>query len=137
MNISLAAITVNRLFTKALARNATLTKCLESVCSAASTRDDLFDILQVVFVDAPAATVRLVGTKSGDRLYQVNVGLPEGLSFRPADDIAFVTAVANQVLRAIEKAPLSPEKRKAGSAGIDECRRHAVTAAMERLGVVH
>jgi hypothetical protein len=69
--------------------------CIRQSGEGISTAALPFDILQGVFVSQAASHLRTVGTK-GDRLYQIEVGLPDGLSFKPREDKALIPRLADQ-----------------------------------------
>jgi hypothetical protein len=111
MELSVVAVIDNRPFGKAMARLREYLHCIRQSGEGISTAALPFDILQVVFVSQAASHLRTVGAR-GDRLYQIEVGLPDGLSFKPTDDKALIPRLADQIVRAIEAAPIPSDAKR-------------------------
>jgi hypothetical protein len=106
MEISITAVTANRRFSKALSRTSQATTCLEESCQNIPTAEAPFDILQIVFVDEPESYVKGIGTRR-DRLYQIEIGVPEGLEFKLTEDAIFIAKIAQQFRRAVKLSGLA------------------------------
>jgi hypothetical protein len=115
VDISITGITSNRRFTKTCVRLSQPLERLRNCCSGIRSSRETFDILQLVFTDEPEDFIRKEGTRGGDRLYQVFVGMPMDGAFGPGDDQQFLRSVGNQVLRAIDQSPLGPPARRKAS----------------------
>ena len=104
MDISITAVTGNRRFVKALTRISPLLASLKLLAQGVDTTREPFDVLQLVFMDRPPTHLKSVGTKRGDRLFQVEVGIPspEGIT-----DETLLHEVAARIEMAISVCPLS------------------------------
>lgn len=113
MDVNLTAVSANRKLGKALVRTPAFRKRLTELVAPLSHPD--CDILQVVMHDRPASHVEVRHISKGElgRLLQSGVGVPEELTFLPADDAKFVDACAAQLALAIRKVKMSDELRAA------------------------
>lgn len=111
MDVNLTAVTANRKLGKALVRTPAFQKRLTELVAPLSHPN--WDILQVVMHDEPASHVEVRHISNGTlgRLLQAGVGVPENLTFLPADDAQFVDACAAQLALAIGKVKMSEELR--------------------------
>ena len=100
MDLSISALTANRLLGKAVIRVSPQLKRLKELVAGVPEPDASFDILQVVLSDEPPKTVRRLTQKRGSRLLQVKVGLPSELTFRPDTDKALLDAIGERVVEA-------------------------------------
>jgi hypothetical protein len=123
VDISITALTASRRFAKALVRVSGALAGLRVSCKDLDSRAEMFDTLQVVFVDQPSQHLALQGTQRGDRLFQVDVGMGEEQPFARDEDRAFLRMVTDQVLRAVREAPLTDSCRGAAMARIDAWRQ--------------
>jgi hypothetical protein len=108
MKISITAVSANRLFGKALTRIASLIDLLEIAVRDIDTTDEPFDVLQLVFMDRPPDYIKPIGTKRGDRLFQVEVGIPSSEALR---EETLRHEVASRVEMAVSVSSLSEEKK--------------------------
>lgn len=122
MEISITGITRQRQFGKACVRLRWPLESLRGCCDEVDTSSAPFDTLQLVFIDRPEDFLLAEGTRAGDRLSQVHVGLGNGRQLRPQDDHEFLRFVADQVLRAVQQSPLAPDMREYVSARIERWR---------------
>jgi len=112
VDISITGVTSNRRFTKTCVRLSQSLERLRACCFHIPSSREPFDILQLVFIDEPENFLEKEGTRGGDRLYQVSVGMPLDGAFGPGDDQEFLSSVGNQVLRAIDASPLGLRARR-------------------------
>jgi hypothetical protein len=111
MDISLTAVTANRLLGKALGRNAAPLDRLRACAHNVGTEGSPFNTLQVVIVDEEESFLRVKSAPKGSTLLQVLVGLPASLTFRPAEDASLLTEIGKRVLDALEASGL-PDSTK-------------------------
>jgi len=112
MDMSVTAVTRNRLFTKAMVRIADRIRSLEMVAQDIDVSDEPFDTLQLVFEDHDNDYLELIGTRKGDRLFQVAVGIPTDVSLKRDGDEKLVKKVAKRLQSAVESCPLAEEKKE-------------------------
>jgi RNase H-fold protein (predicted Holliday junction resolvase) len=112
MDISITAVTGNRLFTKAMFRIAEKIRPLKAVAEDIDTNDESFDTLQLVFEDHDDDYLELIGTKKGDRLFQVAVGIPTSVSLKRNSDEELVKEMAKRLREAVESCPLVEDKKR-------------------------
>jgi hypothetical protein len=111
MEISLAAVTESKRFSKAFIRVSGALDMMRECAKDISTANEPFDILQVVFRDRPETFIEVKGATDGSRLFQVLAGLPRDLNFKPQDDPVLVSEIKKQLLIAIDRSTLSPETK--------------------------
>jgi len=111
MELSLTAVTTNRLLGKAFTRLAGPMSALRECANDIDSTDIGFGILQVAFIDAPETHVQAQRTPKDSRILQIAVGLPTSLSYRPPDDAALLGAMGDQVLKAIAISGIPQEVR--------------------------
>lgn len=109
--MNLTAVSANRRLGKALDRTTAFRRRLTDLVAPLAHPD--WEILQVVMHDEPEThvEVRHVSRGSVGRRRQVGVGVPEGLTFQPADDPRFVDACALQLRRAIQRVKMADALR--------------------------
>lgn len=112
MDISITAVTKQRQFLKTCVRLRWLLEGLHGCCDEVDTGSQPFDTLQLVFEDRPEDFLVVKGTGSGDRLFQVLVGLGISRGFAPHSDHQFLCFLADQVLRAVHQLPAGPDLRE-------------------------
>lgn len=108
LEISITAVTRNRKFSKALIRHFAAIQPLKSLGSGVDSSTLPFDVLQLVFVDKSEDQTKVIGC-NGDRLFQVEVPIPDERTVDFGDTSAFVKAVAYQVQRALTRCGLPPQ----------------------------
>lgn len=99
----------NRLFTKALRRLVPKLKELEESV-AALVLDADFDDMVVSFVDASPG-YHAEEIESRDRVYHVDVPIPQQQSFRPTDDDKLLVEMLAELREAFESAPVRESTR--------------------------
>ena len=107
MEVSITALTDNRSFAKSLIRHSAALAPLRTAARKVGTSKLPFETLQLVFVDQHAGYVRAVGCNN-DRLFQVNVGIPDPAVVNYQDSASFVRAVADRLTRAVSQCGLPP-----------------------------
>ena len=112
MDVSVTAVTRNRLFTKAMFRIAERIRSLKTIAGDIDTSSEPFDTLQLVFKDRDDDYLELIGTKKGDRLFQVAVGIPTNVSLKRDGDEDLVKEVAKRLHDAVESCPLAEDKKR-------------------------
>lgn len=108
MEISITAVTRNRKLTKSLIQHALALAPLKQAAVTTKTSDLPFDILQVVFVDSGADYMKAVGCKR-DRLFQIEVAVPDEKTVDFNDAPAFVTYIVERLKAAVVISGLSKE----------------------------
>jgi hypothetical protein len=122
MDISITGVSKQRQFLKTCVRLRWFLDGLRGCCDELSTDSKPFDALQLVFMDRPESFLKPEGTRSGDRLYQVLVGIGVDRHFSPQGDRQFLCFLAHQVLRAVQQSPLGAEVREGVSARVERWR---------------
>ena len=107
MDISITGVTSQRKFGKTCARLRWFLEELNDCCDDVDTTAQRFDILQLVFMDRPESFLKVEGTRDGDRLLQVFVGIGLERDFSQEHDYRFLCLVAEQALRAVHHSPLN------------------------------
>lgn len=111
MDLTISKMTANRQFVKAARRvNGSIEK-IEQRFRGTAVSGEPFDNVIITFVDRDREFLEEV--LNGDRVYQVNVGLPQGLSFRPADDDELLRAMVEQVRLVLQRSPLRETNKSA------------------------
>jgi len=118
MDISITGVTGQRKFLKTCVRLRWFLDELRQCCDEVDTAAERFDVLQLVFMDRPESFLHCEGTKGDDRLFQVQVGIGLERDFTPERDRSFLSLVADQALRAVQKATRSAELREEVSAKV-------------------
>ena len=108
MDISITAVTRNRKFTKSLIRHAEVLAPLKRLAVAIDTTALPFDILQLVFLDRSAGYMKAAGRK-GDRLFQVEVSVPDEETVDFGSSSAFVASIAQRLHSAIKLCGLTKD----------------------------
>ncbi len=111
MKISITAVTRNRMFSKALIRISPQIEPMKLAMEGFSTTDEEFDVLQIVFVDKNDEYLKVSGTKKGDRLFQVEVGIPSNISFKPDSDEKLAKETKRRVLTATNVSSLQQDRK--------------------------
>ena len=93
MEISITAVSRNRKFTKSLVRHSEALAPLRRLAVGINTSALSFDVLQLVFLDRSQDYMRAVGCKS-DRLFQIEVPIPDEGAVDFSDASAFVKSIA-------------------------------------------
>jgi|SRR5688572_8810532 len=101
MEISITAVTRNRKFTKFLIRHAEVLGPLKRLAVGIDNTALRFDVLQLVFLDRSPSYVKPVGRK-GDRLFQVEVSVPDEETVDYGSPSAFVASIAERLNSAIK-----------------------------------
>jgi len=112
MDVSITAVTRNRGFSKSLIRVAKRIDTLRTIAEDIDSADEPFDTLQLVFADRADDYIELVGTKGGDRLFQVKVGIPTNISLKRDGDEDLIKEVAKRLKEAVKLCPLAEEKKR-------------------------
>lgn len=95
---------------------------MDGCCEEIDTAPEPFDILQIVLMDRPESYLVVRGTKGGDRLFQVHVGLGLDKSFPANEDHESLRMIAAQVLRVVRESSLSVQARDSAAGRIEAWR---------------
>lgn len=111
MDVNITSVSANRKLGKSWGRTPAFHRRLTELVAPLTHPD--WEILQVVMHDRPRAFVEVRNISKGvlGRLLQVGVGIPENLTFLPADDAKFIDACASQLSLAIRQVSMPDELR--------------------------
>jgi hypothetical protein len=127
MEISIAAVSDSRSFSKAFIRVAQQLDGMREWLNDVSSATEPFDVIQVVFMDEPEGYLEVVGTTEGSRIFQILTGLPGHLTFNAQDDLILASAIQAQAVTAasiaVDEAPLSPETKSRASSKLRSLRQ--------------
>jgi len=119
VDISITGATKNRKFGKACVRLRWILEGLRGCCDDIDTTSEPFDILQLVFMDRPESYLVVRGTRGGERLFQIEVGMGLDRLFASEEDHRFLRMMAEQVLRAVSKSSLRTATRENVTARVE------------------
>lgn len=119
MDISITSVSRNRKFTKSLVRHADALAALKRLAIGIDTAGLPFDVLQLVFLDRSENYMRSVGCK-GDRLFQIEVAIPDERIVDFGDASIFVKSIAQRLDKAIAVCGLPKSIESQLSAIIEE-----------------
>lgn len=111
MEVSITAVTDNRLFSKALFRVTNDLEELENIANDIDCRNEKFEILQLVFEDEKEGCSEAIGCKKGGRIFQVRVDIPNNFDFKPGNDNKLVDEIYDRFKRSLVVCNLSEEKK--------------------------
>jgi hypothetical protein len=109
MDFLVTFMTADRAFSKAGSRLAAKLKELEESLSTVTLSSGAIDDVIVMLVDQPPEYFREIKNKDG--VYQVEIGSPAVVSYRPADDEKLLLNIIGQVRTALAHAPISDTDR--------------------------
>lgn len=98
-----------RAFSKARARLAPQLRALEEALLPVGTAGEQVDDILVTFVDPPQGHYREL--KNRDRIYHVEVAIPDQESYPPAEDEALLLKIAEKLREVLERAPVKDATR--------------------------
>ena len=84
---------------------------MRDVAESVDTRDQEFDILQVIFMDFMEGHMEDLGAKGADRLCQIEVGIPNLEPFSSDLDSELLEQIISRVRSAVETSNLSNDKK--------------------------
>ena len=109
MDLMVTQMTANRAYSKARRRLHSKLDELKKLFIGMRLKDQPFDLILVSFVDEPPGLYREIQNK--DRVYQVELGLPEMESYKPENDPELLMAIADQLRTVLERCPVDSETR--------------------------